>query len=218
MQVGPDLTDLIERAAPPRVAEFELMYLERGIRELDLEPRLPDSPKRRFEYVNVFPPARFGAHRASAFGVKSGRVEIYCNPSNADLYDEAEVVLHNGAHLGSRLPNLEDGRRRRDRPHGAGTSRTMTSNCSTDGASDPSEIIERATELACRVDLQSAAESLRQIVGRETNDPLSAIQTAGRQMVADGHDLSDSVVVVLSQAAWGLRTLHDDTPELPPTR
>ena len=86
---------LIQDNAPPRVVEFELLYLTRVTRELELEARLPDSPKRRSEYVNLFPPSRFGAHRASAFAVKSGRVEIYCNPSHAEQFTHAEAVLHN---------------------------------------------------------------------------------------------------------------------------
>lgn len=87
---------LIDDVAPPRLAEFERRYIERAVTELNLEPRLPDSHKRRNEYVNLFPPIKYGAGRASAFAFKSGRVEIYCKPENAEGFAHAETVFHNG--------------------------------------------------------------------------------------------------------------------------
>lgn len=90
------VADLLARVAPARVAEFERKYLERVITELDLDAQLPDSTNRRHEYVNLYPPTRYGARRASAFGFKSGRVEIYVSPSHATEFEHGEVVLHNG--------------------------------------------------------------------------------------------------------------------------
>lgn len=92
---GDSVTRLIAETAPPRVVDNELRFIERGVRELELSPELPDSPNRRFEYVNLYPPQRFGPRRAAAFAVKSGRVEVYCKPEHASDFEHAEVVEHN---------------------------------------------------------------------------------------------------------------------------
>ncbi len=78
---------------PPAVAEHELRFVELCATQLGLVARLPKSER---TYVNLVPPKRFGTKRAAAFEIRSGRVEIYCDPAHADTHPLADEVRHNG--------------------------------------------------------------------------------------------------------------------------
>ena len=87
-----DVAQMIDEYAPPTVAAFAADFARRCVSELDLTLELPSGERK---YVNAYPPKRYGSKRAAAFDVKSGRVEIYCRPENADGRELAEVVTNN---------------------------------------------------------------------------------------------------------------------------
>jgi hypothetical protein len=91
-KVPADVVEMIDEYAPPSMAPFQMDFAERCVAELDLDLQRPTGERK---YVNGYPPKRFGAKRAAAFDVKSGRVEIYCRPENADGRHTAEVVTNN---------------------------------------------------------------------------------------------------------------------------
>jgi hypothetical protein len=84
---------MIEEYAAPAMAPFLMAFADRCAAELSLDLETPAGPRK---YVNAYPPKRYGAKRAAAFDVKSGRVEIYCRPQNARGRKLAEVVTNNG--------------------------------------------------------------------------------------------------------------------------
>jgi hypothetical protein len=89
--VPTEVDRMIEEFAPPSLALFQRDFAERCIDlGLDLQP-----PSGSRKYINAYPPKRYGSKRAAAFDVKSGRVEIYCRPDNAEGGKHAEVVTNN---------------------------------------------------------------------------------------------------------------------------
>lgn len=88
-----DVVHMIEEFASPSMAPFQTDFAERCVSELSLDLQTPTGDRK---YVNAYPPKRYGAKRAAAFDVKSGRVEIYCRPENARRRELAEVVTNNG--------------------------------------------------------------------------------------------------------------------------
>lgn len=90
--VPTDVSRMIEEYAHPSVAQYAADYAQRCVSELNLDLQLPTGERK---YVNAYPPKRYGSKRASAFDLKSGRVEIYCRPENAEGRELAEVVTNN---------------------------------------------------------------------------------------------------------------------------
>jgi hypothetical protein len=93
----PDIESMIESAAPPRKAEFEREYLLRCLQELSLSASPPKTGDR--QYVNLLPrEKKYGSKRAAVLDPKSGRVEIYCDPTDtaAENLQHAAPVLHKG--------------------------------------------------------------------------------------------------------------------------
>ncbi|MEX2547674.1 MAG: hypothetical protein WD830_07785 [Chloroflexota bacterium] len=86
-----EVSQMIEEFAPPSVAQHAADYARRCVSELNLDLQLPSGERK---YVNAYPPKRYGSKRASAFDLKSGRVEIYCRPQNADGRELAEAVTN----------------------------------------------------------------------------------------------------------------------------
>lgn len=89
----PMVAMMIEEFAPPSLARFEMEFAKRCKSELSLDLQTPTGGRK---YINAYPPKRFGAKRAVAFDVKSGRAEIYCRPENAKSRQAAEVVANRG--------------------------------------------------------------------------------------------------------------------------
>ena len=98
--VPADVSRMIEEYAPPSVAQFAAEYAQRCVSELNLDLQLPTGERK---YVNAYPPKRYGSKRASAFDVKSGRVEIYCRPENAKGREPAEVVTNNNEPFATKI-------------------------------------------------------------------------------------------------------------------
>src|SRR4051812_27069997 len=53
-----------------RFATFERDYIARVGEELGIVTALPDSERRREEYLNFYPPPEYGKRRASGLGIK----------------------------------------------------------------------------------------------------------------------------------------------------
>jgi hypothetical protein len=91
--VPADVAAMIEEYASPSMAHLQREFAERCVSDLSLDLETPSGGRK---YINAYPPKRYGAKRAAAFDVKSGRVEIYCRPENAEGRRLADIVTNNG--------------------------------------------------------------------------------------------------------------------------
>lgn len=92
-EVSPDVRKRIG-TAKRGLRPFMLQYIERCASELACRTVVPTG--KREDYLNTFPPVEYKRKRVSSLTITSGRLEIYCDPSLAERFPNAEEDLHNG--------------------------------------------------------------------------------------------------------------------------
>ncbi len=103
--VNPDVRKRIG-TAKRGLRPFMLQYIERCASELACRTVVPTG--KREDYLNTFPPVEYKRKRVSSLTITSGRLEVYCDPSLAERFPNAEKDLHNDVPVQVKLYLLDE--------------------------------------------------------------------------------------------------------------
>ena len=107
--ISTDILEAISRLVPARYQGWLEEYLNKAINDLGCTVEFPNSTKRKFEYINVFPPARCRRKVVSGITLASTRTALRSLKDPIDLsgYKHAVETYNSGVYAYPKVPHLD---------------------------------------------------------------------------------------------------------------